>query len=313
MWQSSASISTLHKRAQVFHVLRRFFHERHVLEVDVPVLGRATVSDPHLDSLALNINDTAYYLQTSPEYFLKRLLACDSPDIYYLGKAFRYDEVGKRHNPEFTMLEWYRKGFNDQELIEELISLILSIEPDIAVTQRSYEDIFSCATGINPHSCSAHELKRFAHQHLHVDWSDEGKNIWLDLIFSHVIEPKMSSGLTVVYDYPKEQAALAKLAYNDNGMQIAKRFEVFINAIELANGYWELTDANEQKRRFEQDNITRQSLGKPQVPLDANFLASMDHGLPECAGVALGVDRLLMALFDCPSIEDVQAFSFNTL
>lgn len=313
MWQPSASFTALQQRAKILSDIRAFFASNNVLEVDVPVIGASSVTDPHLDSLALVVNTKDYYLQTSPEFFMKRLLAAGYGDMYYLGKAFRQDESGRYHNPEFTMLEWYRLGFDDQQLMDEVISLVALFKPDLVVEKITYGDIFMRCTGLNPYVASAEELKKYAKKHIDFQWDDSNKSTWLDLIFSHVIEPRMSSGLTVVYDYPGEQAALAKTALNIAGDKIAKRFECFLQGVELANGYWELTDPIEQAKRFESDNVMRKTMHKKEIYADAKLLAALQQGMPECAGVALGVDRLVMALTDAERLAAVQSFAWDVL
>ena len=313
MWQPSASFTVLQQRAKIVSDIRRFFASNNVLEVDVPVIGASSVTDPHLDSLALTIKTKDYYLQTSPEFFMKRLLAAGYGDMYYLGKAFRQDESGRHHNPEFTMLEWYRLDFDDQQLMDEVISLVMLFKPDLVVEKITYGDIFMRYTGLNPYVASAEELKKYAKTHIDFQWDDDNKSTWLDLIFSHVIEPRMSSGLTVVYDYPSEQAALAKTALNLAGNKVAKRFECFLQGVELANGYWELTDPIEQAKRFDNDNAMRKTMHKKEICADTKLLAALQQGMPECAGVALGVDRLVMALTDVERLAAVQSFTWDIL
>lgn len=313
MWQPSASFTALQQRAKILSNIRAFFASKNVLEVDVPVIGASSVTDPHLDSLALSINAKEYYLQTSPEFFMKRLLAAGYGDMYYLGKAFRQDESGRHHNPEFTMLEWYRLGFDDQQLMDDVIALVTLFKPSLIVEKITYGDIFMRCTGLNPYVASVAELRKCAKTHIDFQWDDDNKSTWLDLIFSHVVEPRMSSGLTVVYDYPREQAALAKTALNEAGNNVAKRFECFLQGIELANGYWELTDPIEQAKRFDSDNAMRKTMHKKEICADAKLLAALQQGMPECAGVALGVDRLVMALTDAEHLAAVQSFAWDVL
>lgn len=311
MWQPSADISVLSQRSNILKELRTFFYARSVLEVEVPILGSATVTDPFLDSVQCELNTKSYFLQTSPEYFMKRLLAAGLGDIFYLGKCFRDDEIGRSHNPEFTMLEWYRQGFDDRALAKELVDLILALKPGVGVFEKTYSELFIEHCGIDPISASVDELQNIAKTTCHVDWSDESKSTWLDLLFTHVIEPKLDAGLVVVFDYPKEQAALARLTKNNNGDIVARRFEVFFNGMELANGYWELCDPHEQRVRFEKNRLERKRLGKKDVAIDEKFMSSLASGLPECAGVALGVDRLIMCLLGEKHISHVQSFSIN--
>ena len=313
MWHPSANVTVIQQRAKILSYIRHFFADKGVMEIDVPVIGAASVTDPHLDSLNLQINNAEYYLQTSPEFFMKRMLAAGFGDIYYLGKAFRQDESGKHHNPEFTMLEWYRLGFDEQQLIDEVIALVQGFQKNIAVEIYAYGEIFERITGLNPYTADAFSLKSYAKTQIDFDWNDDNKSNWLDLIFSHVVEPQMQSGLIVVYDYPQEQAALAKVGINKKGQKVAKRFECFLNGVELANGYWELTDANEQEKRFMADNISRKKMHKKEISPDEKLLAAIVHGIPECAGVALGVDRLIMGLCGTKRLAEVQTFSWDAL
>ena len=308
-WQPSTSIVHLQQRAKLMSKLRAFFSERDVWEVDTPLLGAASVSDPHIDALAV----ANHYLQTSPEYFMKRLLAAGSGSIYYLGKAFRRDEAGARHNPEFTMLEWYRPGFDDHQLIDEVVDLIRYLNVDSAITTISYGELFERYTGLNPHSASVIQFRHLAAEKLDVNWQDDSISLWLDLLFSHLVEPQLTDAIYLVYDYPACQKALAKTSVNTEGIEVAHRFEMFWQGIELANGYWELTDAVEQRLRFNADNQIRTELGKPIIAPDEKFLAALDAGLPECAGVALGVDRLLMCLLEQRTISSVLPFSYMQL
>lgn len=308
MWQPKASIETLKQRAEILKKIRTFFEARHVLEVDVPLIGEYSVTDPYLDALSIEREGKAHFLQTSPEYFMKRLLAVGCESIYYLGKAFRADELGRTHMPEFTMLEWYRSGFDDQQLMNEVIDLLNFLKPGLTVYKVSYEDIFFRYTRLNPHSASSAVLKEFAHSQLDISWEDDDKSGWLDLIFTHCVEPNLHEGLYAIYHYPACQCALAKTQCDDSGVNVAKRFELYFNGVELANGYWELTDAREQRRRFEDDNQKRRALGKPTREIDPAFMNAIESGLPECAGVALGVDRLVMALLSLSSIDQQSSF-----
>ena len=304
----------IEKRASVLHRIREYFDQQGVFEVEVPLLGSSSVTDPHLSAISAQCQNRNFFLQTSPEYFMKRLLAEGSGDIYYLGKAFRNDEHGRLHNPEFTMLEWYRTEMNDVELMDDLGALLHHLAPlqvDLQIDHFSYGDIFEKYVGLNPHQASTEELAAAAKQQLDVQFSDEPKSTWLDLLFSHLVEKHLKNP-TFVVDYPECQSALARLQ-SAGDYNVAKRFELFWHGLELANGYWELTDVNVQRQRFMQDNKTREAMGLPQISLDENFLAALEKGLPECAGVALGVDRLMMCLFNENDINDVMPFSFAKL
>lgn len=322
MWQPSATFSSIAARAETLRAIREFFYTGGVMEVDLPVMGAATVTDPYLEPLTVakrGAEGVRGYLQTSPEYFMKRMLARDAHPIYFLGKAFREDEVGRKHSPEFAMLEWYRPGFTDDELMAEVLSLIKSVEKHLALNggvepsnwvyrRESYEAVFYERLGVNPHTATISQLQAVAKERLNVDWKDSHRNTWLELLFSHLVEPALD-GCVCVYDFPATQSALAKVIKREDGIEVAKRFELYINGIELANGYWELTDAKEQQRRFEQDLLRREELGLELPVIDGAFMAAMESGIPECAGVALGVDRLLMALLQKTSISEVLAFT----
>ena len=310
-WQPGATMATLRQRSRVLAKLRDFFQQRQVMEVDVPLLSRATVTDHNIDSIQARNADVAAYLQTSPEYFMKRLLAAGSGDIYSLGKAFRDAENGRRHNPEFTMLEWYRCGWDEHQLMDEVAELIVSLVPETGVRRYSYADVFIQHLQVDPHFADLADLQRMAVIAGSEAWADETRANCLDLLFSVLIEPQLDDGLVLVYDYPACQAALAKCAEDSQGRQISRRFEGFLNRVELANGYCELTDAAEQASRFAEDQRLRKLSGKAPVTADSQLLAAMEAGLPECAGVAMGVDRLLMQLQGADSIDQVMAFSWK--
>ncbi|WP_096084959.1 EF-P lysine aminoacylase EpmA [Agaribacterium haliotis] len=307
VWRLSADISVLQQRAKILHLIRQFFARENVLELEVPVLAKYSVSDPWLDALDVSVNGEQQWLQTSPEYYLKRALASGSGSVYSLGKAFRADERGRLHEAEFTMLEWYRLDYDDTALIGEITELLLLLKPDLSVTRSSYAELFEKLFSIDVHSADAKQLEALAKEQLDVNWQDD-KSGWLDLIFSHLVEPQLGQGLHIVYDYPECQAALARLGFNKAGQKVAKRFECFIDGVELANGYWELCDADEQRQRFACDNAKRRSLGKPERDIDPYFIAALEQGLPDCAGVALGVDRLVMALLGLDSIAKQRSF-----
>lgn len=294
-------------RAGLLAKIREFFALRGLMEVEVPVIGPSAVSDPHIESLALILGGKYYYLQSSPESFIKRLLAQGCDSLYYLGKAFRCEEQGARHNPEFTMLEWYRLGYSDTELMQEVDEFFKSLRPELSAERFSYAQLFETWVGLNPHTATAEQLCQVARQLLAVTWTDMDKNFWLDLLFSHLVEPKLQA-LTIVYDFPLSQAALAKKGADVLGRDVAKRFEVFWQGMELANAYWELTDADEMYRRFTEDNKKRESMNKSNIKLDKKLLRAHQDGLPECAGIALGVDRLAMCLLGSKNIRDVMPF-----
>lgn len=308
-WRPSASLLAIQQRAVIYRTIRDFFFERKVLELDVPVLSEYATVDPFIDSLHSQVMGQRHYLQTSPEFFLKRFLSAYPLDVYYLGKVFRQDEKGARHRPEFTMLEWYRVDMNEQQLMEEVRVLIMRICPDVSWQSVSYKELFQRYLSVDPHSASVATLKACAESRIDMQFDAEDKNPWLDLLFTHCIEPQLPQGLVGVYDYPASQAALATVVDNDNGQPVAKRFEMYLNGMELANGYWELTDADEQKRRFCADQVYRQKNNLPALPYDELLVKALYEGqFPACAGVALGVDRLLMCCLETPNISDVLSF-----
>jgi len=324
LWQPTASVDVLVQRARIVSSVRRFFDDRHVLEVTVPSLGACTVSDPFIDALQVECPPHAAfrrvsgYLQTSPEYFLKRLLAAGMPDCYYMGVAFRADEPSVKHNPEFTMLEWYRLGWDEQQLCRSVFDLIRYVSealnerwdsPSLSYALTSYQVLFEQYLGVNPHYASVAELKCLAQSKLDIQFHAETKSLWLDLLFSHFIEPHLK-GCVGIFDYPKEQSALANVVKNADGTLVAKRFEIYINGVELANGYQELTCANTFEQRYQKDCTIRKQEGLPPVAYDKKFVDAMKAGLPECAGVALGIDRLIMCLLGEKDISHVMAFSY---
>lgn len=298
--------------------IRAFFAERAVLEVETPLLCHATGTDPQLDFFSTRLHsppeNPVLYLQTSPEFAMKRLLAAGSGDIYQISKAFRNAESGRLHNPEFTLLEWYRLGFSLQDLMQETAELIqrlllpakkLTILPPIR-----YQQIFLDATGLDPLAFDLMRWRSFAQAQgvsEALDLCGDDQALWLDFVFSHRVQPQMSpQTLYLVYDYPAVQASLARIKPND--LRVAERFEVFVGGVELGNGFRELTDADEQSRRFDQEIRKRKQLGLTTVEKDGRFLAALQQGLPECSGIAIGLDRLLMVLSGKSSIDEVLSF-----
>ncbi|TNF08654.1 MAG: EF-P lysine aminoacylase GenX [Gammaproteobacteria bacterium] len=298
------------ERAKLLSSIRAHFDASGAMEVDVPVLAETGVSDIHIDCLQTRVNDSVQYLQSSPEYYMKRLLAAGCGSIYYLGKAFRDGELGPRHNPEFTMLEWYRLGWDEHQLMAEVTELLSSLVAGLNVVKYSYTQVFQAATGIDPHGAELEVIQECASTLSGGRcFAQESRSTCLDLIFSLAVEPTLPDGLVLVHDYPACQSALSRVDTNSSGQQIARRFEAFLNRVELANGYFELTDPVEQEQRFLEDMAMRQSQGKPALPVDEKLLAAMSYGLPSCAGVALGVDRLLMQLLKLDSIRESMPFA----
>lgn len=299
-------LENLKKRAQIIANIRAFFAERDVLEVETPLLGRSTATDPHIASFTVPWPDTSYrYLHTSPEFPMKRLLAAGSGSIYQIAKVFRLGEQGRLHHPEFTMLEWYRVGFDHHDLMREIDLLLQRILKTPATEHTTYAQLFEAYLGIDPHFSNAKTLQACAKQHDLWRPSDahEDKDFWLHLLMSHCIEPHIGKEKPVlVSDFPASQAALARVSKVEP--PVAERFEAYYKGIELLNGYHELTDVEEHQRRFTADNQTRTKMGLPEIPLDEAFLAALPN-MPDCAGVALGVDRLVMLALGAGSIAEV--------
>ena len=316
LWQPSASIEHLQKRAETVRFIRDFFYAREVLEVETPLMSSCAVSDPFIDSIEVEYtsfpadsDSEQFYLQTSPEYAMKRLLAAGSGPIYQLAKAFRNGELGRRHNPEFTMLEWYRPGFDDSALMDEIEALISPLLSLSGIERITYTELFQRHLGIDIEQMSAADLALETKNHVDIQLQDDDRDTWLNLLMSHVIEPQLTSVPALfVTEYPASQAALARVRLNDQQVPVAARFELFVRGVELANGYHELTDAAEQKKRLEADQAKRKEMALPERPLDYRLVDALSAGLPDCAGVALGVDRLLMLMLESESIADVISF-----
>ncbi len=311
-WRPVASLATLQARAKLLADVRRFFFERGVLEVEVPVLAETTATDLHIDSFRVESDGMQGFLQTSPEFFMKRLLAAGSGPIYSLGKVFRAGEQGRRHNIEFTMLEWYRPDWDARQLMAEVAELVVGLMPgDVPVAYLDYGQQFEACTGLNPHLAELSQVQSLASRLSGGNFSNQGRATCLDLIFSQMVEPSLPLGLVFVNDFPACQAALARLEKNADGTLVARRFEAFLNRVELANGYFELTDSVEQRSRFLADNALRKAAGKRELPVDEQLLAALASGMPCCAGVALGIDRLLMQMLGLTNIAEVLGFPFR--
>jgi lysyl-tRNA synthetase class 2 len=293
--------------------IRRFFNRRNVLEVETPALSSAAATDPAIHSAQINVNHELRYLHTSPEFPMKRLLAAGSGDIFQICRVFRQGEIGCLHHPEFTLLEWYRHGFDHHRLADEVVELIgklLGTDSSLLSAKKvTYQALFQEKLGIDPMGVDLSTLESIALNkgvHPECKLSFDG---WLDLLFSLCLAPSFPSDrLTIVHSYPASQAALARL--NIEGMTSA-RFEVFWGELELANGFHELSDASEQRRRFEVELKTREEIGLPRMPMDERLLSALRAGLPDCAGVALGLDRVLMRLVGASCIDEVLTFPFG--
>ena len=303
----------LRARATLLAQIRKFFAAKDIVEVDTPLLCSSGVTDPAIEPLLVERGDSLKhprYLQTSPEYAMKRLLAQGSGAIYQIARAFRDGEAGARHNPEFTLLEWYRPGFDHHQLMAEVAELVTHCLGEHRLLKRSYRQLFQDLLGVDPFTASLAELEAVAHRHIDTGALGGDRDLWLDLLMSHLIEPQLvGADSCFVYDYPASQAALARVVEVD-GMLVGQRFELYVDGLELANGYFELTDPVEQRRRFELDNARRREFGQAERPLDEFFLAALEAGLPSCSGVALGVDRLLMLVMGVSDIREVLAFDW---
>lgn len=321
-WQPTASLAVLELRARALTAIRSFFAARNVLEVETPLIGDTPVSEPQLANVhcALAVRPgTAHYLHTSPEYHMKRLLAAGAPDIYQLCKVFRDGETGARHLAEFTLLEWYRHGLNFDDIVAETAVLITAVgtalgHPVPPPRRYSYREIFLEIAGLDPFDTALdHIIEQLTADEAAALASPSASSLgtrrqaWLDLAMATLVEPALQDrGLVVIDRYPAEQSALARLDPHDP--RCALRFEVYLHGLELANGYHELGNAQEQRRRFETDREQRRELALPDVAPDEALLAALACGLPDCCGVALGIDRLLMALLGHRDIAAVVSF-----
>ncbi len=313
-WRPAAALETLALRARLLAEVREYFAAAGVMEVETPVLAVAPVTDVHLASLVTRVAGRGeFYLQTSPEYAMKRLLAAGAPDIYQIGRVFRDGERGAQHNPEFTLIEWYRRGFDLDALMRDcaqLLARLLGTRRKLDTPQYlTYREAVSEFAGVDALEATPAELRACVGRHS-IDApreAPEDRDFWLDLLMSTVVGPRLGAGrLCFLHDYPASQAALARL--NPRDPRVARRFEIYLEGVELANGFHELTDASEQRARFERDLGERSRRGMPGVPLDERLLAALQHGLPDCSGVALGFDRVAMLAAGARRIEEVIAF-----
>ncbi|MCF6281377.1 MAG: EF-P lysine aminoacylase GenX [Candidatus Polarisedimenticolaceae bacterium] len=319
-WQPSASLELIKARADLLAKIRNFFHKREIMEVETPICSRYANTDPSIESFTTLYTGPGapsglpLYLHTSPEFPMKRLLAAGSGPIYQICKVFRNGEAGRLHNPEFSMLEWYRPGFNHHHLMAEVAELVNSLLPEPRpVISMSYAEAFKKWLDIDPHNASKEALKRCAIKsgiesahHLDI----QNRDGWLDLLLSHIIEPKLGKkSLFFLYDYPASQASLAKI--REGKPPIAERFELYMDGMELANGFHELTHADSQRERFEKDLDQRKTAGLPSPPMDEALLAGLASGMPDCAGIAVGIDRLLMIISSAQQIEETLCFAID--
>ncbi|MFD2176548.1 elongation factor P--(R)-beta-lysine ligase [Veronia pacifica] len=314
-WQPTTSISALKQRASILKTVRQFFEQREVLEVDTPAMSQATVTDIHLHAFNTRFvgpghaDGVPLYLMTSPEFHMKRLLAAGSGPIYQICKSFRNEEAGRNHNPEFTMLEWYRPGFDHHLLMDEMDQLLQQVLATSKAERMTYQEAFLRVLRICPLEADVEALRGVASGIglTDITQQEEDKDTLLQLLFSMAIEPEIGQTTPAfVYDFPASQAALARIC--DHDTRVAARFEVYFKGVELANGFYELDDAKEQLNRFESDNEKRQRMGLPPQPIDRHLIDALAAGFPDCAGVALGVDRLIMLADGRKHIDEVIAF-----
>lgn len=315
-WHPSAAIETLRTRAKILKSIRDFFTARNVTEVETPLMCHTSVTDPFIQSIPAlfqpqsSTQEIRHYLQTSPEYCMKRLLAAGSGPIFQITKAFRQGEVGRYHNPEFTMIEWYRPGFDHHDLMNEMDELLQMVLEKPAAERKTYAQIFAEHLNINPHTATISELQACAQdKNISVAGEIDSRDIWLQLLMSEYIELRIGQNVPCfIYDFPASQAALARI--QPGHPPVASRFEVYYRGVELANGFHELQDVGEQRKRFEKNNQERKQLGLNEMVIDEFFLSALTHGLPDCSGVALGIDRLIMLVLNNQSIADVLSFNF---
>ena len=312
-WRPCASPETLRLRARVLRDIREWFWSRGVLEVDTPALSAAAATDPNIESFSVRSGSQSYHLHTSPEFAMKRLLAAGSGDIYQICHVFRDGEAGSRHNPEFTLLEWYGVGIDMHAMMDEVESLVRAVCADrrpLADARRvTYGDLFLETAGLDPFETDAQGLAA-ALEAAGIPPPEDlrhDRDALLDLLIASVVEPALDADRpTFVHDFPASQAALARV--RPGTPPVADRFELFLGGMELANGFRELTDSAEQAARFESDLARRAAQGRPGGPVDHRFLEALRAGLPECSGVALGLDRLLMFVSGAEAIGDVLSF-----
>jgi lysyl-tRNA synthetase class 2 len=314
-WRPTASLGALQRRAAMLAAARGFFASRGVLEVETPILSAAAVSDPQIESLVTQVAGVGrLHMATSPEYAMKRLLAAGSGDIYQICKVFRDAERGRWHNPEFTLVEWYRLGFDDAALMTEVETLVGCLLAPLrleAAERLSYSAALQRHAGVDAHRASDAELTDAARRHGIVCRAELDRDAKLDLLMGLVVGPRLGvERPCFICDYPASQAALARL--KPGLPPVAARFELYLNGVELANGFHELVNPGEQRARFDQDLTLRRARGQVQSPLDERLLAALAAGMPDCAGVALGFDRVVAIALGAPRLADAMAFSIDT-
>jgi lysyl-tRNA synthetase class 2 len=322
-WRPGCSLEVVRKRAWMLATIRSYFTRQRVMEVETPSLCDTVGPDPHLDyfGAALRFDgagvDRILYLQTSPEFTMKRLLSAGSGSIYQICKAYRNGEAGRFHNPEFTVLEWYRVGYDLDLLmdeVDELLGRVFGLSAPGTDSERiTYQQVFLRHCGLDPLAAEISDFREFAESigdSSAASLCGDDHRLWQEYLFSARVQPQLGkSGLCCVYDYPANQCALARLRSDD--ARLAERVEVFYQGLELANGFRELGSADEQRERFHRDLEIRRQSGKDLPMIDERFLAALAAGLPDCSGMALGLDRLLMCLVNASSIDEVMSFSLS--
>jgi len=322
LWQPTLTWKDAQQRAEIIRKIRQFFADRNVLEVETPALSQGTVTDVHLEALTCQYyflkdssteHATSLYLQTSPEFHMKRLLASGYGDIFQIAKAFRHEEAGRHHNPEFTLLEWYRLGFDHFELMNEVAELLKATLNCAEPSKITYQRLFIDQVALDPLTATREQLLLVISKNNKLsDWLSRelDVDILLQFIFSEIIEPTIGiDAPCFVYNFPKSQASLAQICPTDD--RVAQRFECYYHGIELVNGFNELTDSKKQIERFQEDNKKRKHSAMPEKSIDNYFISALAHGLPQCSGVALGVDRLIMLALKAEDIEQVISFPID--
>lgn len=323
-WQPTASLDMLQTRARLLSRIRAFFADKDIYEVQTQVMSHSGNTEPAIESFVTQYDGNAKqlatpsFLNTSPEFAMKRLLAAGSGSIFQICPVFRQGEQGRKHNPEFTMLEWYRLNFDHHALMGEVNLLVRFVAEDLLSFERSqfytYQDAMLKFAEVDPFTATIEELK-LATNKAGIDVvgladSENERDSWLDLLMCQVVEKNLPENCPVfIYNYPASQAALSKI--KKGSPDVAERFELYINGMEIANGFHELTDADEQALRFKQQQQLRKERGQPGIPADHHLIEALKHGLPDCAGVAIGLDRLLMALTGAEHINEVISFPFE--
>ena len=311
-WRPSAAIETLRRRASLIEQVRAFFRARGVLEVETPVLARTTSPETHLASFEVRHpgdERIAGWLQTSPEFAMKRLLCAGSGPIFQVTRAFRAGEGGRLHNPEFSMLEWYRPGFSQAALICEVELLLRELLHPGEPRRMAYTEAFLRFAKLDPLRAELRDLQARCRARGWREAGDADRDACLDFLLDDEVQGRLGAGVVTLFDFPASQCSLARLKPDDP--TVAERFEVFVDGIEVGNGYRELTDAEEQLARFERDRRRRRERGLPEVPVDHRLIAALHEGMPECSGVALGLDRLVMIAAGCARVEEVISFPFD--